>query len=264
MELFHRGDTANELMYLNSVGPDVVTYRDEGLASNDLTFARDYSTRAWQYIARTYPFLSGQRLFVTLHDGPGSGGTARNLADDETKYRLLIDVDGDGWRETYRNRVVLTHEMGHVVEGYGSGVHGSPAFGLWGDSKWAEIFQYDVFKGLGDDADAQQWLEEKLATEDDYPVAGAHWFRDFFLPIYRDHGGTQTLVRYFDLLSKNFHQLDNEYRRDLTWGEFVHFWSGAAGVDVRPIAEAAFGWTPEWDAQLQQARVDFPGVTYTR
>ena len=39
--------------------------------------------------------------------------------------------------------------------------------------------------------------------------------------------------------------------------------SGAAGVDLRPLATTAFGWPAGWDAQFTQARADFPGITYS-
>jgi hypothetical protein len=42
---------------------------------------------------------------------------------------------------------------------------------------------------------------------------------------------------------------------------FVHF-GAAAGVNLKPLATAAFGWPTEWEQQFVQARQDFPGVTY--
>jgi hypothetical protein len=34
-------------------------------------------------------------------------------------------------------------------------------------------------------------------------------------------------------------------------------------LDLKDLAEDAFGWPPEWEAQYQQARLDFPGVRYS-
>jgi hypothetical protein len=48
----------------------------------------------------------------------------------------------------------------------------------------------------------------------------------------------------------------------MNWGEFIHFMSGAAHKDVRPLAKKAFGWPPEWDEQYNRARQDFPGIKY--
>ena len=44
---------------------------------------------------------------------------------------------------------MITHEIGHIVESCAFNTLESPAYPIWGDSKWAEIFQYDVYKALG-------------------------------------------------------------------------------------------------------------------
>jgi hypothetical protein len=44
----------------------------------------------------------------------------------------------------------------------------------------------------------------------------------------------------------------------MNWGEFIHFWSGAAGVNLKPLATSAFGWTSTFETQFNQARIDFP------
>jgi hypothetical protein len=48
----------------------------------------------------------------------------------------------------------------------------------------------------------------------------------------------------------------------MNWGEFVHFWSGAVGRDLSDQADIAFDPSAEREAQLTQAKIDFPGVTY--
>jgi hypothetical protein len=48
----------------------------------------------------------------------------------------------------------------------------------------------------------------------------------------------------------------------MNMGEFVHFWSGAAGEDLVDLATDAFGWKAEWQSQLDQAKVDYPGIVY--
>jgi hypothetical protein len=48
----------------------------------------------------------------------------------------------------------------------------------------------------------------------------------------------------------------------MNWGEYVHFTSGAAAADMSGQAARAFGWPREWAAQLEQAREQFPGITY--
>jgi hypothetical protein len=102
----------------------------------------------------------------------------------------------------------------------------------------------------------------KMNTRDPFPRADTAWFRDWFYPIWRDHGHGVVLARYFELLAANYPQISGDYARAMNWGEFVHFWSGAAGVDLKPVATTAFGWTDEWERQLVQARHDFPAVRY--
>ena len=63
-------------------------------------------------------------------------------------------------------------------------------------------------------------------------------------------------------MSQNFPKNGKTYARDMNWGEFVHFWSGAAGADLRNQATIAFGWPSDWEQQFQQAKKDFPNLHY--
>ncbi|KXK58905.1 hypothetical protein AWW66_27195 [Micromonospora rosaria] len=262
-EVWHGDPGDNEVLTKVVTDADLTVWRTTGLAGTDLTWAKDYTKQLWQYLQATYGGLAGQKLHAVFHEDPGLGGTARVLFDAETSHRNMVDFTGDGWTSaTEARRDIIAHEIGHVVESSAHDVHGSPAFGIWGDSKWCEIFQYDVYLALGLTAHATRWYDEKTTTVDDFPRAGTRWFRDWFHPIYRDHGGAATLDRFFLLLSTHFHRFDGGYARELNWGEFVHFWSGAAGTDLKPLATAAFGWPAEWQAQYLRAQQDYPGVTY--
>jgi hypothetical protein len=71
------------------------------------------------------------------------------------------------------------------------------------------------------------------------------------------------LARFFSLLASHFPQDEAHcYVRDLTWGEYIHFTSGAAGGDMHGQAARVFGWQAEWDDELARARADFPAITY--
>ncbi len=70
------------------------------------------------------------------------------------------------------------------------------------------------------------------------------------------------LNRFFVLLAQYFPKGGKDYTREMNWGEFVHFWSGAAGVNLKAQATSAFGWPAEWETQFVQAQRDFP-FTYT-
>ena len=78
------------------------------------------------------------------------------------------------------------------------------------------------------------------------------------------------LVEFFRLLSENFPTKPinggEAFTRNLTMGEFVHFWSAAASSDLKEMALTAFGPTDkqgqDWVLQLDQAKKDFPSLQY--
>lgn len=74
------------------------------------------------------------------------------------------------------------------------------------------------------------------------------------------------MSRFFELLAKYFpKKVDKngkEYSRDMNYGEFVYFWSGAAHNNVKGLAHEAFGWNEEYEKQYQQAKKDFPDITF--
>ncbi len=165
---------------------------------------------------------------------------------------------------------MVSHEVGHIVEGASNGVHESPAFDLWKDSKWIEFFQYDVYVSLGLDQEARRLFRRFSQQTDDFPRPGTHWFRDFFYPLWRDHGRSKVMVNFFQLLAKYYpkepegdgkHQ---RYTRRMNWGEFIHFMNGAAHKDIKPLAKKAFGWPDEWEDQYQKARGEFPAIRYAK
>ena len=244
---------------------------------NFIEWPSTYLDSVWKYTKKVYgKFGTDERLFAVFHAGKNdySGGHPFTFFDESHDFRNGIDVGSalpDGWVSGAGNDIdISTHEVGHIVEGASKGVHNSPAFGLWGDSKWMEIFQYDVYLGLGRKEDAARWYKMMVDPNhsDDFPSANAHWFRDWWYPMYTQFGGARLLNAYFTLLSENFPTRTymgdyREYTRDLNWGEFIHFWSGAAGTSLRDLTTKAFGWTPEWEAQFQQAKIDFPNIGYT-
>jgi hypothetical protein len=105
-----------------------------------------------------------------------------------------------------------------------------------------------------------EWTSD--SATDPFPGANTHWFRDWFHPLWRDHGGGMVMNRFFTLLGRHFPANGVRYIRDLTWGEFIHFMSGAAETDLKPLATRAFGWPIEWEQQLQAARREFPQIAY--
>ncbi|MGN8067611.1 discoidin domain-containing protein [Mucilaginibacter sp. SG564] len=259
-------DTSVAVYYDNDVNPSIV-------------WPKTYLAQVWNYTKKTYgSFGAESQLYVILHAGKYSGGHPSTYMDGSHDYRNVIDCGSSSltaWTAGTGNDLDLTtHEVGHIVEGASKNVHGSPAFNIWHDSKWMEMYIYDVYLGLGRNDDAQRWYNLVLGGSDPYPRANTHWFKDWWYPLYTQHGGTAVLNKYFTLLAANFpkHVVSNgvtninEYSRDLSFGEFVHFWSGAAGADLKQLALTAFGNKDEqgndWTIQLEQAKATFPNVTY--
>lgn len=267
---------------LNRVYSDtsVAVYYDDDV-SRTITWPNTYLAQVWNYTKNKYgSFGTDSRLFVILHTGKYGGGHPSTYMDASHDYRNVIDCgsnSSDAWLTGTGNDLDLTtHEVGHIVEGASKNIHGSPAFDIWHDSKFMELYIYDVYQGLGRTADAQRWYNLVVGNSDTYPRANSHWFKDFWYPIYTQQGNAASINNFFKLLSLYFPKqtvsngLTNisEYSRKLNFGEFVHFWSGAVGTDLTPLALTAFGNLDEqgndWLTQLQQAKSTFPGIVYSK
>ncbi|KAA2238938.1 hypothetical protein F0L74_22245 [Chitinophaga agrisoli] len=244
---------------------DVAVYFDNDVNSS-ITWPNTYMGDVWRYTKSVYgSFGADTRLFAIFHTGKYSGGHPSTYFDASHDFRNVIDVgsnSSNAWTAGTGNDLdITTHEVAHIVESASKSVHNSPAFNIWGDSKWAEIFIYDVYRGLGRTADATRWYNLMINNTDNFPRAGTQWFKNWFYPIYQT-GGSATLNKYFQLLAQYFPKSGQNYARDLNMGEFVHFWSGAAGRNLKAQATTAFGWTSTYESQFNKARRDFPGVTY--
>ena len=66
------------------------------------------------------------------------------------------------------------------MESASNGVHGSPAYEIWGDSKWAEFYIHDLYTALGMDREAKGVYRRFTRSTDDFPRRGARWFRHDF------------------------------------------------------------------------------------
>jgi hypothetical protein len=254
----------NQLLTRVFYDNDLALYYDNDV-SRSVTWTQQYLGDVWRYTKRTYGYFGDDpHLFAVLHTNKYSGGHPSGYFDASHDNRDVIDAGPGPWTSaTHGDRNLLTHEVAHIVEGDSKNSHGSPAFGVWGDSKWAEIFIYDVYKSLGRTDDATQAYNEFYnSAGDNFPRAGTKWFKDWFYPIYNNYGGTQVLNRYFVQLALYFPKNGNDYNGGLNMGQFVHFWSGAAGVNLKSLATTAFGWTSEYEAQFVAAQAAYP-FTYT-
>lgn len=253
-----------------SYDDDVAVYFGEGL-STDATWMVDHVRAVWRYMKRTYgPFGPDPRLYVVAHANRAYDyATIGTRFDAAFGHRNVIDLGGswDWQRPAPVNYEVITHELAHLIEGGGKDTRESPSFEFWKDGPWPEIAVYDLYRGVGREAWAEDWKRRMLEnTNGSYMTAVLpgqyHFFRDWFYPIYRQYGGAAVLNRYFTLLSQCFPKRPmpgggQEYARRATFGEVVHFWSAAAGADLKPLAARAFGWSRRMDAELAQAQQTF-------
>ncbi len=240
----------------------VALYFDNGMDRNAGKWMMAYLTKLWPYAQRTYGHLDTDRLYSIHHESKYWGGHPATVYDASHDFRNVSDVGGQNWLTPQYG--VVTHETSHVVEFSAAGKSGSPAFPLWGDSKWAEFYFYDAMVGLGMNKEAQDAFTELTADSkvDNFPNANTHWFRDWFYPMWRDYGHAQVMVNYFNLLGQYYPTNGQQFQRNLNWGEYIHFMSGAAKTDLRPLARKAFQWQAAWDAQYAQAKRDFPAIQY--
>ena len=255
----------------------VAVYDDQYMATIRHEWINKTMGDVWTYVKKNYgEFGDGDpRLYVIAHGVIGSlnaeysGGHPDSYLSRNHDYRNMIDVGlgADSWvSETGQAIGIMTHEVGHIVCGANNGVNGSPSDDLWGDSKFMEIFNYDVFMNINRKSEADLVFSQMQTQYDDFPTPRTQWFKNWFYPIYTNYGKGALLSKYFQLLAANFPANNKIYSRNINLGEFVHFWSGAAGVSLEAQALAAFGsaWTSETtQSQFRVAKVAFPNIKYT-
>lgn len=235
-------------------------YFDADMDETKKAWIMPFVSNVWKYSLATYGSMGPERVYAIFHQGKYSGGHPSYYYDASHDNHNVSDVGGGNWNDG--NWDVTSHELGHIVESTASHTkYGSPAFGLWKDSKWMEFYQYDVYVGLGMTEHAKVVFDRFTAQTDDFPRAGTRWFRDWFYPLWRDHGHAQVMVRFFGLLEQHY-AAQNKRMGNMTWGEYIHFTSGAAKQDLKPLATTAFGWPADWDTQLAQAKQKYPQITY--
>ncbi|MDQ3815766.1 MAG: basic secretory family protein [Armatimonadota bacterium] len=246
---------------------DVAIYFDDDVQRPGTEWLAPFMTKLWRYTKTTYGSFGPEgRLYAIFHQGKYSGGHPSTYFDASHDYRNVSDCGPGPWNSPQYD--LASHEVAHIVEGASNGVHGSPAFGLWGDSKWAEFYQYDLYVALDMKEHAQRVHDRFTKVSDNFPKPDTHWFRDWFYPLWRDHGHAQVMVKFFQLLAKHYPKgpendgKNQHYTRNMNWGEYIHFMSGAAGTGLKPLATKAFGWPAEWDDQYQKARAEFSAITY--
>ncbi|MCD0490477.1 hypothetical protein LPB86_19720 [Pedobacter sp. MC2016-14] len=242
---------------------NVAFYYDKNMDTS-VTWPFKAMSDTWAYVKKTYgDFGPDPRLYVVFHkvvNGKLAGGHPSSYFNKSHDYHNTLDCGLSDWTKPTGEQIGMPiHEIGHIVTGNSHGVNGSPSDALWGDSKFMEIFNYDVLMNIGRKDEAERVFIQMQTQYDDFPRSGSQWFKNWFYPIYEKHGKAAVLNTYFELLARNFPKdQHNSFTRNLNWGEFIHFWSAAAGVNLKKQAELAFGWSPEWEKELKTAQHDFP------
>ncbi|RQO69833.1 hypothetical protein DBR43_17420 [Pedobacter sp. KBW06] len=247
---------------------DLAVYYD-GDVDKSITWPFKYVGDVWRYTKKTYGGHGPDtRLYAVFHTNKYSGGHPDYYFNSAHDFRNVIDCGPGPWLTQAGNIDVPTHEVFHIVESATFDTKGSPGFGaypngIWGDSKFSEIYQYDVYLGLKMPEEAQRWYDKIVNGKETFPAANSYWFKDWLFPWYNNYGKTRVLVDFFKLLADNFPKdSNNKYTRKMNWGEYIHFSSGAARTDLKVMATTAFGWKTQWENELVKARLDFPRVTY--
>jgi hypothetical protein len=253
-----------QLLDLFDTDDAVALYFDKDIDRAQATAFMPYVSKLWHYTLATYGSMGPGRLYAIFHKDKYLGCHLAGHYDSSHDYRNVIDCGITTYDDPGVFQAFLPHVAAVLVEYVARGRDGAPADPLWRQGKWAEFYRYDLYlgtdmKGL---ADAYYALWTQDGATDPFPVANTHWFRDWSYPLWRDYNGAAVMNRFFTLLARDFPVKGVQYTRDLNWGEFVHFMSGAAGADLKPLATTAFGWPADRETQLQQARKDFPRITY--
>jgi hypothetical protein len=257
---------------------EIAVYFGAGM-DRRVTWMNGYIRNVWKYMKKTYGYFGPDpRIYVVAHKNPQYDyATINTRFDSGFGYRNVIDLGGSwDWNNPEQvNYEVITHELAHIVEGGSKNTKESPSFEFWSDGPWPEIFIYDVYKALGRNAWAQDWFDRMKDNTNGHFFGDEeyYFFRDWFYPIYSKYGGAKVFDKYFALLSQCFPKMDievangktaKEYARRATFGEVLHFMSGAAGVNLKTQYTKAFGWDAKIAGEFSKAQRDFSCPQYPR
>jgi hypothetical protein len=257
---------------LNYYNDDLALYFDDDM-DQSVQWVRSQYTLAWRYVKKTYGnYGDSSRLYVVCHGIPPNsddiedgyaGGHPGTYYNEEHNYHNAADcgLGVSEWTVTTGDAIKQPiHEIGHIVASSSYGMTNDISSALWSDSKFAEIFIYDVCMNINRQDVAQAVFQQMQDQYDDFPAPNTQWFKNWFYPIYHQYGEGAVLARYFKELSDNAHFRS----QGLNLGEFVHFFSGAAGANLSAQAKIAFGtaWDDTAKAQFKKAQEIYPNVRY--
>ena len=240
-------------------------YLDPDVRRAEVQWLPRYISAAWHYSKATYgeAFGPDPRIYSIHHAGRHGGGHAGYYVSPVHDYHNVSDCGLDTWREGNPLAPELpAHEIGHSVESANNGSHGSPAYEIWGDSKWAEFYIYDLYTALGMDR-RQAGLPPVHRQPGRLPAAGHPLVPRLVLSAV---AGLRAGGGHGPVLPAAGRALPARAGRDVhpadELGRVHPLHQRRRGRRPERVADRAFGWPREWSDQLEQARAQFPGVTY--
>ena len=168
---------------------DLALYYDNEMDDSTIPWVSKFTGNVWQYVKRTYgSFGSDRRLYAIFHK-KAIGGHPGYYYSASHDHKNVIDCGQGPMLQQSGNTDMPVHEIFHIVESASFNSEGSPGFGtppngIWGDSKMAEIFIYDVYKGLGLHKETERFKNSVINGADNWPKPKTYWFRDWLLPWY--------------------------------------------------------------------------------
>lgn len=250
-------EKVNRQILINGVG---VFYDAD--VDREIEWPLSFYGKIWPEILSKYGFFgNGASLHVVGHGDAAAPTFSGNYLQTETENKNVIDLPITELELTAQTSDLSLKLLGQLVEGGNNRANGAPATTVWGES-FVEIFTYDMYMALDLEADAERVKTAYLESTSNLPVAGTNWFQDWLLPIYENYNGIGIFSNFFSTIAEFYPTNGGSYVSDFTVGEFIHFWSGAAGDDLQPMFEEAFGWNDAWAQELVIAQAKYPDLPY--
>jgi hypothetical protein len=249
-----------ELLTLVHYDDCIALYVDAGVVPSATDWLVPFLNRSWSYSLATYGQMGSDRLYVVVHEGRHEGGHVATFVEASHDGHATIDMGALSWTEGDVD--LPARLLGLLVDSQGANTKfGAPKARHYGLG-FALIYQYDLYLALGLDTTATQARPVFDEFQNAEPSPSVYWFRDWFHPLWRDYGQAQLFVRYLSLLEQYYPASDDLWMPPMSYGQYLHFMSGAAGVDLAPLARGALIWRADFDVQIAVAKLQFPDIQY--
>lgn len=250
----------SDILYRQYFDANVAVYYNNNVP-RPLEWPYQFLSKSWEHVTDVYgDFGTENRLYAVYHHASPAPYVG-TIFNSQSGNRSLFDIAFDGFEMTATNTDNALLAVSQIVETSSNGHSGSPAGEIWGDT-FSQIFLYDAYVNQQMQTDADRIFSLNNAKTANFPRENTYWFRDWYYPIYEQYGGGQAFGNFLKLVGQYYPTTGNSYAHDMNMGEFVHFFSGATGTDLLPLATTAFGWNDDWQDELLNARADFPTLNY--